>query len=183
MSLKLITGPTSEPLSFDEAKLFLRVDSDDEIDTIGTLITAARQAYDGIDGILGRCLMTQTWALTLDAFPACGTIDIPLTPVQTITGLTYLDANGATQTLAGASYGLQADELTAAIYLKSNQNWPTTLCQRDAITVTFVAGYTALPTGIKNELLGLMAIWFDNRIQTGQIPADWVSRFRLPKAA
>jgi hypothetical protein len=55
--LRLVTLPNKSVLTHDEAKAHLRVD-----DTLITaLIAAATARLDGRDGILGRCLRSETW--------------------------------------------------------------------------------------------------------------------------
>jgi uncharacterized phiE125 gp8 family phage protein len=180
MSLKLITAPASEPVSLDEAKLWLRLDSDAEIDTVARLITAARQLLDGADGYLGRCLVEQTWAMTLDGFPCERQIRIPLPPLLEVVTVKYLDTAGAEQTFAATNYRQDSDDWAGRILLKSGSLWPSTLCERAAVTVTFKAGYiNGAPEGLRNEILRLVGTWFDDRTKAGQLPDDWSSQYRI----
>lgn len=69
MSLKLVTGPSEEPITVAAAKLDMRVDDDftDHDDLIGGLIAAGRQYAETVTR---RALVTQTWRLTADRFPS-----------------------------------------------------------------------------------------------------------------
>jgi uncharacterized phiE125 gp8 family phage protein len=140
MTLKLITAPAAEPLTLTEAKLHLRVEHTTDDDLITALIQAARERAEHL---LGRVLITQTWARVLDAFPAVE-IELGLLPAQSITSITYVDAAGATQTLDSADYSL--DSTTPLGWVLPSEDldvWPTTLDTANAVTVTFVAGYGA----------------------------------------
>lgn len=69
MALKLITPPKEEPVSLDEAKADLRVDSDflDHDALIQGYITAGRMQAETI---CRRVFVTQSWCLTVDRFPS-----------------------------------------------------------------------------------------------------------------
>lgn len=69
MPLAIAIQPEIEPISLIEAKNHLRVDSDFTADDnlISGLITAARQEAEHI---CRRALITQTWKLAIDYFPA-----------------------------------------------------------------------------------------------------------------
>ena len=66
--LVLVTGPAEEPISLDEAKLYLRIGLEQatEDDLLNVLIAAARSRAEERQG---RAYLTQTWDLFLDAFP------------------------------------------------------------------------------------------------------------------
>ena len=57
----LVTPPAETPVSRTEAKAHLRVDGTGDDDLIDGLIDAAVAHLDGYTGILGRCMVTQTW--------------------------------------------------------------------------------------------------------------------------
>lgn len=94
MALFLVMAPSIEPVSLAEAKAHLRVEVNDENSLIQTLITAARQY---VETATRRALLQQTWDDKLDAFP-CGAIVLPLSPVTSVTSITYLDTAGVSQT-------------------------------------------------------------------------------------
>lgn len=140
MTLKLVTAPAAEPITLTEAKLHLRVEHTVDDDLITSLIQAARERAEHL---LGRALITQTWARVLDAFPG-NEIELGMPPVQSITSVIYVDGNGDSQTMASADYSL--DTTTAPGWLLMAEDlsaWPTTLDTANAVTVTFVAGYGA----------------------------------------
>lgn len=66
MATKRVTPPAIEPVTLDEAKAHLRVDINAEDSLITRLISDARE---WVERFLRRSLITQTWALYLDAFP------------------------------------------------------------------------------------------------------------------
>ena len=60
---------------------------------------------------MGRALLTQTWDMYLDEFPCAGEIIIPLSPLQSVTSVSYVDQHGATQTWASANYRIVSGTL------------------------------------------------------------------------
>lgn len=165
----LTVAPTATPIGTTEAKAHLRVDHSDEDDLITALVQAATAHLDGYTGILGRALVTQTWAQKIDDFPTV--IRLPLAPVQSVTSITYYDGANASQTLDSASYHLASDAAGAYIALNEGYGWPGVYNRPDAVTVTFVAGYGAaadVPSAIKAVIKLLVGHWYEHREAAGE---------------
>src|SRR5688572_21345135 len=157
MALVLVTAPTSEPIMVGETKDFLRVTGSDEDVLISGLITAARQTVDGRDGWLNRALITQTWDLVLDAFPSTTLtpIEVPLPPLQSVTSITYVDGNGATQTWSSVNYLVDSKSQPGRITPAHGESYPATRRIVNAVTVRFVAGYGGAAAVARAMTLGL----------------------------
>ena len=139
MALKLVTAPTTYPVTLAEAKLHCRVDGTDDDALITALITSATEMCEQQTG---RALMTQTWLLTLDEFPT--EIELTRVPVQSISSVTYTDTAGATQTLStGSNWRLLdlGDFSMARIVPVYGYTWPATRAQNNVVSVQYVAGY------------------------------------------
>ena len=162
MGYRLITAPAADPVTLAEAKAHLRVDHSDEDATINGLIKAATSYLDGRSGILGRCLVTQTWEETFDAFPT-NAIELPLGPVASVTSVKYLDQAGAEQTLSAGVYTVDTASLVARIV--SDDAWPATKATANAVTVRYVAGTASasIPGAIRHAILLLVGHWYENR--------------------
>lgn len=87
MRLKEKTAPTVEPVSLDEAKLHLKVDSADDNALITALIKTARQLAEKETK---RALITQTLQMYLDSAPA--EIEIPRPPLQSVVSIKAISA-------------------------------------------------------------------------------------------
>lgn len=61
--MKRIAPPTAQVVTLREMKEHLRVLHDDEDLMIQSLTDAAVSWMDGWDGVLGRCIMPQTWQI------------------------------------------------------------------------------------------------------------------------
>jgi uncharacterized phiE125 gp8 family phage protein len=128
---------SAEPLDTVSAVEHLRAQGAGAESEIARLVSAAR-AY--VENYTGTRLITQTLALRSDDWADLE--NLPVAPVQSITSISYVDTDGATQTLAGSVYDARLYGLAPTIVLKFNQVWPT-IQMGSLITVTAVVGYGA----------------------------------------
>ncbi|NJL07380.1 MAG: hypothetical protein HC900_03295 [Methylacidiphilales bacterium] len=167
MRLIRITPPPTSPVSLQDAKDHLRIEHSDDDTLIDHYLQAAVQRLDGRDGFLGRALITQTWKLLLDGFPDA--ITVPLPPCQAVAEIAYVDAAGTVQTLAADAYqvfGL-ADAAPAGIVPAFGTAWPATRAMREAVSVTFRAGYgdsaADVPAPLRTAILQFAGTLYANR--------------------
>ena len=163
MALKLITAPSTYPVTLAEAKLHCRVDIADDDTLITALITAATEMAEQKTG---RAIMTQTLELTLDAFPDA--FELTRVPVQSVTSVKYYDTTGAQQTLSNTLYALDAADDFGFAHISPVYAgvWPNTREQPDAVAVRYVAGYAdsaSVPQSIKNWILLMVSTMYENR--------------------
>ena len=159
MTLTRFAAPSVTPVSLVEAKAHLAVTHSSDDTIIQIYLDAAVSHLDGAEGTLGRCIVTQTWDYTMDAFPA--TIAVPLPDLASVTSITYVDADGATQTLSSALYRVSGQTITPG-----DSGWPGTDNVTGAVTVRFVAGYgvaAAVPAAIKAAILLYIGDLYANR--------------------
>lgn len=163
--------PTAEPLSVSEALTHLRVDDDESIDYVSSLIRTVRmQAENRTE----RTLMPSTWTLRLDAFPVChaGLIELRQPPVTAVTSVTYIDADGVTQAVPTADYVL--DPFSEPGRLLPVDKWPVADSRPGAVTVVYTAGYAnaaAVPAPIKHWMLLALTDLYELRQRSGEKPA------------
>lgn len=193
MGLKLVTAPAEEPVSLAEAKAHVRQDLDADDALLTALIVAARET---VESRLKRALVTQTWDLLLDAFPARPgswppasvghryawepAIRLPMPPLVSVTSVSYVDLAGDTQALAsGTDYQVVSGERNrpGLVAPAPGTSWPTAREQPAAVTVRFVAGYgdaAAVPVAIRQAMMLLIGNWYANReaIITGTIATE-----------
>lgn len=161
--MKLITPPTQEPITLNEAKTHLRVDGTAEDSLITGLIVAARQY---VEATTHRAIMEQTWRMSIDEFPDDRVIYLSAPPLITIDNVTYYDEIGTKQTLSTASYFVDGDSEPGRLVLSSTERWPATQERPNAVTVQFKAGYGVaadVPQAIKHAILMLVAHWYEHR--------------------
>lgn len=164
MPLKLITPPTTEPVSLAEAKAHLRVDGADEDALIDGLITAARQHAEVFTR---RAFITQTWELVLDGWPNKESIEIPLPPLRSIVSVTYTDMDGVNTLWDAANYIVDTDSEPGRLVLDYEKTWPAvTLQPAGGIRIRFEAGYGGsadVPQAIKQAMLLHIGFLYEQR--------------------
>jgi uncharacterized phiE125 gp8 family phage protein len=165
MSLRLITAPSTYPVTLAEAKAHLRVDSTDEDTLITAMISAAT---DVAEQHTGRAIMPQTWELSLDEFQT--PIELTRIPAASVTSIQYIDATGAEiaydVTATGITLDAGDDFGFAYILPAYGTVWPTTREQPNAVKVRYVAGYAdaaAVPEAIKSWIKLQVSAMFENR--------------------
>lgn len=158
-------APSVEPVTAQEALDHLRLDAVTEYNLIEALVTAAREH---VEQVTARALITQTWQLTLDAFPTV--IRPPRPRLQSASSLQYVDTNGTTQTLATSEYRVDTQQEPGRITEAFGQFWPSTRDVTGAVTLTYVAGYgdapSDVPQPIKQAMLLLIGSWYEQRQST-----------------
>lgn len=160
MGLSLVTAPTTEPVTLAEVKAHLKIDDANSDGILAGYLMAARQYAEAYTR---RVLAPATYDHTLDwgwPYDSAGRriVRLPLTPVSSVSSVTYIDTNGASQTLSASTYALYgASDAEPVAYLaeKYDQTWPDVRVQRSAITVRFVAGWTlsTIPEPLRAALL------------------------------
>lgn len=168
MALTLSVDPAELPVSVAEAMAHMRIEDAGEVNLVASLLAAAVEHLDGVAGIVGRALVTQTWIWTLDGFPASAEdpLEIPLPPLQSVTSIQYVDSDGATQTWAAASYDVVPTQKLGFVKPAYGEEWPTARDQTNAVTITFVAGYgnaAAVKAPLKHAIKLLTSHWYENR--------------------
>ena len=168
MPTNLITEPTIEPMTLQEAKDHLRVDHVDDDSVIEPNIKAVREHSETF---LGRALITQTWDLFINNFPPYGSwLEIPFPPLQSVTTIKYIDENGTQQTLSSSIYTVDINAEMGRVFLAYDQVWPTVRPILNAIEIRFVAGYGAnaedIPESIRQGIKMLLGHLYENRETT-----------------
>ena len=153
--------------------MHLRVTHTDEDTLIAGRIKAARR---WCERYCRRGFMTQTLRLRLDEFPDDddGLIRLPFGTTASVSSITYVDFEGATQTLAADRYQTDLDTVPARIAPAYGYIWPATRCQMAAVTVTYVVGAATADDDVKAAILLVMADLYENR-EASIIGASYVA--------
>lgn len=155
MSLQLNSPPATEPVSLDQAKAWLRVESGgDEDALIAALIPAARARAEWHTG---QAFVTQGWTLWLDG--TRGIIDVPLAPLQSVASVTLYAPDGSATVLDAGDYAVAGQSVILATP-------PFALRARNGIAVAFTAGYgdaDAVPAPLCAAILQIVSALYEHR--------------------
>jgi uncharacterized phiE125 gp8 family phage protein len=168
VSLRLLTPPAADPVSIQAAKAHLRITHSEEDALIHTLIGAATQQ---IEQRTDRALIAQEWMYLLDRFPASGApVVLPKAPLISVSAVEYLAPDSTWQTWATDQYrvigaadpgeGLAADPTAAhgGVVPVEGVAYPSTAPGREAVRVTFLAGYGDDPASVPEGLRAAVQI-------------------------
>lgn len=155
--------PAVEPISLDEFKLHSAIEIADDDALCARALKAAREYCEET---LGQSFITQTWTYTLDRFPPHH-VRLPRPPLISVSGITYKDTAGVTQTLSSAVYEVDSKSRPGRVGLVYNQYWPAIYIGQNVVTITYTAGYGAdgdsVPERIKLAIAQLASHWLENR--------------------
>jgi uncharacterized phiE125 gp8 family phage protein len=162
MTPQLLAPPAIEPVTLDEARDYLRLDSEDEDELLESLIRAARHM---VEAASGQMLIHQTWRLSLNAWPVMGRLRLPLEPLDSIIGARVLDAQGNAQEVELSALAIDAGARPPAILAIGALPLPGRNVNGIEIEVRVGHGVTRadVPPQLRLAVLKLGAHWFENR--------------------
>lgn len=160
------------PVTLQQVKRQCEVD--DDITTHDTWFNEAiAEAQDVIEGMLQSTLTETYYQLTGDAWPCDGKILLPMGPILSVIGISYLDRDGNRQSLDPASaYTTVLGGRSGYVIPAWNTSWPYARWTADSVSVEYSAGYqgagspgdaSGVPKGIVRGMKMLVAHWFENR--------------------
>ncbi len=168
MPLLLTSGPALEPVSLVEARDHLRVDHDDEDVLIASLITSARVH---LETLLGLAFISQQWNYVLDRWPRGPVVELPLSPVQSVSRVSVYDADGNATTMAQSDYALDAISQPARLIWQDRALRAEPGRSYNAIEISFAAGFgvnaSDVPQPLRQAILLLTAHWYERREPVG----------------
>lgn len=169
----LLTPAVSSALNLDEVKEHLKISGEDYDSQLLRLIEVVTQYAEAATG---RDLINKTWKGYLDGFPSgCGSccayctcsdsIQVRKSKLQSITSIQYY-TGGVLTTFASTDYYFTDEADYSKIYLVDGKSWPTTDNRKQAVVITFVAGYgdddCNVPKLLKQAMLSQLTVLFEN---------------------
>lgn len=140
-ALRVITPPPYEAISLAETKSHLKIDDDivNYDSDIAGYIAAAR---GWLEGYTGLSLIQQTFEMSIDAWPSCGYLELPRSPLISVDSIKYIDSNGAEQTWGAVNYQTDLVSVPGRIALAYAGNYPSSFrSDLNAWKVRFTAGH------------------------------------------
>ena len=167
MTLFLTEPPVAEPVTLAEAKAHLRIDHDSEDGLLEGCIRAARE---WVEQETGLALITQSWRLALDGWPASGIARLKRHPVEAVAAVTRHDPPGEPVVIAADGYRLDRRSRPACLDLRASNGSDAA----NGIEIDFTAGFgpsaADVPATLKRAVLLLAAHFYEFRATYG--PGD-----------
>lgn len=164
-----VTAPNGTlPVSLDEARRQLRTEGMTFDDDLVELLI--RAAASNIEVQYGLGLLEQTVKQYHAGFPASANdpMFIWVAPLMSVTGITYTDTTGTTQTFDSDDYTSGGFNGWPFIIPKVGKSWPTAASgMPNAVTIEYKAGFGAaassIPKEIKQAILLMVGDMYENR--------------------
>lgn len=183
--LKYLTKDTNEFITLDDAKLFLKVDSDDE----DTLVEAIRDAaIEYAENYCNRLLAPSTVRMYLDEVKD---FVIPYGPVTAIDQIKYFDTDSQLVTADPSTYDVDLNNNPAKVKWLENIEASTVLLNR--VQVDWSGGYIAeagtngtsgisapletVPKIIRQAILMIMGLMYEGRQDQEALKQSVADRF------
>jgi uncharacterized phiE125 gp8 family phage protein len=158
---RLVTAPSTEPLTYAEVKAYLRLNDDSEQTFVTSLITAARGI---VEGHTWMPLISQVWAMQFDKDELNQLIvNINKAPLISVESVTYYDNNNSLATLSASSYESDVYSTPGRFRLKVV---PLVYDRMNALQVNFTCGYAnaaSVPQPIKQAMYMIIGHLYENR--------------------
>jgi uncharacterized phiE125 gp8 family phage protein len=173
MRYKVTVEPTVNCVSLSECKSDLRIKGS-YADTKLLSLIAAAQTH--VEDVCGLHTITRTVEINSDHFPSRREI-LPVTPVQCVVSIKYLDSDGNLQLVDPSVYHLEDDEYQPKLYKKSDPSWPSDLSSEyERIFITVKSGYgdsaSSVKANIRRTIKFLVNHWYENNtpVVVGAVP-------------
>jgi len=172
-AIEVINHPDSEPLSFEQAIIYLREDENlVNKDEIESFITVART---WVEEFLRRPILSTGFTYYLDSFGGDYTqIVLPRPSVSDVSEVRYVDEQGQSQVLSSELYRVDTKTLLPRITPAYSESWPCLYDEINAVQIDFTAGYenaAAVPKPIIQAIKMLTKHFYDNRdiVESGSV--------------
>ena len=176
-----ITPPATQPVSVDLLKQHARILFDEDDQLLDGYLDAAVSHLDGYSGVLGRCLINQSWRQDFEHWSCQFRLPFP-----DVSEASVSYRSGASLDIAPADYEVLEDATGSFLRFGPAFTGPRHDDVGRPISVTFTAGYGAendVPWKLRVAIMRLATHWYDNPADS--LPRDFTAsiaqfrRFRL----
>ena len=161
MPATLIVPPGAEPVSLAEVKASLRL-TDAAEDALAAAMIATARSH--VEAVTRRQLVTQTWRVTLDAWPRDGVVELGLAPVRRLIAVEVTDASGGVIALQAELFHIDRARLPGRLRAPPGLRAPGRASAGIAIDVEVGHGTPAeVPAPLREAILRLAGAFITER--------------------
>ncbi len=161
MASILLTAPAVEPVTLDEARAFLRVETNDDDEVIAALVSGARIH---VEAQTRRALITQGWRISADAWPDDGRLQVRPAPLKTLDAARVYDFDSAAHEVDTQAF---VPDLANSVLIFAPWALPAPGRLSAGIELDVTVGYgdavVDVPEALRQAIRLLTAHWYDNR--------------------
>jgi uncharacterized phiE125 gp8 family phage protein len=173
MALKRITAPSTQCVTVDEVKDFLRLQGSTSEDYLIESFIKSAESY--AENYMKRSINKQQWELRLDEFPDLDEkvqdIELPRPPLSTVSSevvVTYVKDTtlGDTTSVESTAFTIDYYSEPGIIYPSYDNEWPDPKEIPNAVRVTYYSGYSTpanVPEAIKHWVKLRVGSMYENR--------------------
>lgn len=170
MPLKRITEPTTQCVTVDDCKDFLRMQGTTSEDYLIQAFIKSAESY--FENYTKRALMRQQWELRLDDFNGhTGDIELPRPPLSTNSSdvmISYIEDTtvGNTTTINATAVTIDYYSAPALVYPSYDNEWPDPRDEKNAVRITYYSGYSTqslVPEQIKHWVKLRVGAMYEHR--------------------
>jgi uncharacterized phiE125 gp8 family phage protein len=140
--------PGAEPVTLEEAKAHLRVDSDAENAYIAELIAAVRQFCESYTG---RAFVVRSYSLYLDAWPDAA-VALPRPPLHSVESVQVYAGDDTAEEFSAGGYYADTVSFPGRLLLREGAFAPAPGRAVNGIEIRYRAGYSAAPESVPSVL-------------------------------
>ena len=172
MALALLIKPAAKPVTLEDVKRHLRVETDADDEYLDTLVDMATAHVEAVTGLK---LVRQVWRQYSDCAAPSGVFYLEVAPVIAVTDVRVYEANGAFREIPVTS--LELDNVSNPARLRIAEDVRTGRAF-NGIEIDIVAGFgetgVDVPDALKRAVLLLSAHAYEFRgaVPLGQQPAS-----------
>lgn len=160
----VIEGPSVEPVTVDEVKLYARIDGTEEDTLLSSFIIAARKSCEQY---LGRALIKQKMALLLNEWPD-KVIELPRPPLFSVDSIVTIGEDGTEITYDSSNYYVMNQTEPGKLIIKQSSANPYQIDRSyGGYKITFYAGYGTSASDVPNAIRDGLKAWvthiYENR--------------------
>ena len=185
----VVTAAVSEPLTLDQATDHVRIDSNDDLAYLNSLVSVAREYVDGVTGKVSVQttfkVVAPSWHALINGYdealviPQRNIYSIPIfrAPLVSVSSVKYYPPSTETLTTV-TSTDYRVITGTEIGYVQFKETPPEHEDRPDAVQIEFIAGYSApcnVPPILAHAQKMLVAHLYENRL-----PAAFASVSEIP---
>jgi uncharacterized phiE125 gp8 family phage protein len=170
MALKRITGPSTQCVTVDDVKDFLKLQGTTSEDLLLQTFIKAAESY--AENYMKRSINRQRWELRIDGFSGHdGDIELPRPPLTTVSSevvVSYIEDTtaGNTTTISATAITIDYYSEPGIIYPSYDNEWPETRDESNSVRVTYYSGYSTpanVPDAIKQWVKLRVGAMYEHR--------------------